>query len=98
MAARLDRRQLTPRETELLGLLAEGLSPQQAALRLGLAGQTVASHLRTARQRLRVTSNAAAVSVARGRGLLSRQTSRCCVRGEAVAVRQATVEERANAG
>ena len=35
---------LTPRETEILKLIAEGLSSKQIAIRLGIAFKTVVSH------------------------------------------------------
>lgn len=63
---------LTPRETEVLALVAEGLSNPQIAERLVVSEHTVHRHLSNIFTRLDVSSRAAAVAVAAGRGLLHR--------------------------
>jgi LuxR family maltose regulon positive regulatory protein len=55
------RRQLTAREFEVLGLLAEGCTYAQAAARLGISLHTVTSHVKNAYRKLQVTNAAAAV-------------------------------------
>ena len=43
---------LTPRETEILGLLMDGLSRQEIARRLFLSGETIKSHVGSLRKKL----------------------------------------------
>ena len=52
---------LTPRETEVLRLLARGCTYKQAADRLGLSQHTVQSHIKNAYRKLGVRCAAAAV-------------------------------------
>ena len=52
---------LTPRETEVLRLLARGCTYEQAADRLGLSQHTVQSHIKNAYWKLGVRCDAAAV-------------------------------------
>ena len=47
---------LTPRETEILRLMAEGLSNEQIAQRLGVAATTVRTHLSSLYKKLRLES------------------------------------------
>ena len=61
---------LTPRETEILQLIADGSSGVDVAAQLGLATNTVAQHLAAVRRKFGVRSSAAAVTEARGAGLL----------------------------
>jgi DNA-binding NarL/FixJ family response regulator len=61
--------QLTPREREVLDLLAAGLSPRAAALRLELAPKTVANMVSSILTKLRLTDRAQAAIVAREAGL-----------------------------
>lgn len=56
---------LTPRETEILALVAEGLANKQIALRLRISEKTVKAHLTTIFQRLGVTSRTEAAIWAR---------------------------------
>jgi DNA-binding CsgD family transcriptional regulator len=53
---------LTPREREVLALVAEGLSNTEIAGRLWLAPSTVAKHLEQAYRKLGVRSRTAAVA------------------------------------
>ena len=62
--------ELTPREAEVLALVAEGLSNPQIADRLVVSEHTVHRHLANIFTRLGVSSRAAAVAVAAGRGIL----------------------------
>jgi DNA-binding NarL/FixJ family response regulator len=60
---------LSPRETEVLTLLARGMTVSEAAARLGLQPQTVASYVKVIYQKLCVTSRAEATREAVRRGL-----------------------------
>jgi DNA-binding NarL/FixJ family response regulator len=62
---------LTPRETEVLCLLAEGLSNHQIARRLGLSVRTVESHLTRIYSKIGVGSRTEAVLMAQRKGLLA---------------------------
>jgi PAS domain S-box-containing protein len=61
---------LTPRQYDVLALLAEGASTPQIASALGLAEETVRNHVRQLLRRLGVHSRLAAVAYARRNGLL----------------------------
>lgn len=56
---------LSPRESSVLGMLAEGLHVVDIAERLGVSESTVRSHVKALRRKLRVESQLAAVAVAR---------------------------------
>ncbi|TAJ68997.1 MAG: response regulator transcription factor [Phenylobacterium sp.] len=60
---------LSPRETEVLTLLARGLSGPEAAREIGLKPQTVAGYVKVIYQKLHVSSRAGAVLAAAERGL-----------------------------
>lgn len=62
---------LTTREEEVLRLLVEGLSNKVIANRLGMAVNTVKSHLKSTFDKLSVQSRTQAVAVVEERGLLS---------------------------
>ena len=64
-----DEAGLSPRETEVLTLLARGLTVSEAASRLGLQPQTVASYVKVIYQKLCITSRAEATREAVRRGL-----------------------------
>ncbi|MEI2776291.1 MAG: response regulator transcription factor [Tetrasphaera sp.] len=77
VAARLSERQrrpagadLTPREIEVLALVAEGLSNADVGARLFIGEATVKTHLIRTFQKLDVTDRTAAVTEAYRRGLL----------------------------
>ncbi len=63
-------RSLTPRELEILRLVADGASNQQAAQRLFISEATVKTHLLHTYDKLGVNDRAAAVAAAYDRGLL----------------------------
>jgi DNA-binding NarL/FixJ family response regulator len=60
---------LSPREIEVLALLARGLSAPEAAREIGLKPQTVAGYVKVIYQKLHVRSRAEAVLAAAERGL-----------------------------
>jgi two-component system nitrate/nitrite response regulator NarL len=62
--------QLTPREHEVLQLIAEGLSAPDIGKRIHLSPTTVKSHLHKLYEKLGVSDRAAAVAEAMRRGLL----------------------------
>jgi two-component system nitrate/nitrite response regulator NarL len=62
--------QLTPREREVLHLIAEGLSSPEIGKRIHLSPTTVKSHLHKLYEKLGVSDRAAAVAEAMRRGLL----------------------------
>ena len=73
-AADLDRRAaaatISPREQELLGVLAEGLTNREIAARLVLEESTIRTHLRNIYRKLGVNSRVRAIQRARELGLL----------------------------
>jgi len=62
---------LSPREREVLGLLSQGLSGEDAAKRLFLSSETVRTHVRNAMSKLGATTRAHAVALALQRGEIS---------------------------
>lgn len=71
LPAAVDRVSLTPREHEVLGLLALGLSNKQAARQLGVSDHTVKFHVAALSGKLGVSTRTAAVTRAIGLGLLT---------------------------
>jgi len=65
-----DRPLLTPREREILGLIAEGYSAPEIGERIHLSPATVKTHLQHLYEKLGVSERAAAVAEAMRRGLL----------------------------
>ena len=61
---------LSPRQRDVLCLLADGLTPAVIAGRLGLSLTTVRNHISAALRKLDAHSALEAVAVARRRGLL----------------------------
>lgn len=61
--------ELTPREREVLGLIASGLPNSAIAVRLGLAPNTVSNHISNSFAKLQVASRAEAIVRARSAGL-----------------------------
>jgi DNA-binding NarL/FixJ family response regulator len=64
-----DEAGLSPRETEVLTLLARGMTVSEAATRLGLQPQTVATYVKVIYQKLNISSRAEATREALKRGL-----------------------------
>lgn len=64
-----DEAGLSARETEVLTLLARGMTVAEAARRLGLQPQTVASYVKVIYQKLNISSRAEATREAMRRGL-----------------------------
>jgi len=65
-----ERAQLSPREHEVLGFLAAGLTAPQIAVQLHLSPSTVKTHLKRLYERLGVSDRAAAVAEGMRRGLI----------------------------
>ena len=59
---------LTPREREVLFLLATGLNNEQVAEQLGLSSETTRTHLKRAMRKLGATTRVQAVAVAAAQG------------------------------
>jgi DNA-binding NarL/FixJ family response regulator len=68
-AADADAPRLTPRETEVLRLVAKGLTAKQAAERLGLSHRTVENHVQSTLSKLQLHNRAQLVRYAVERGL-----------------------------
>ncbi|MFC5720171.1 response regulator transcription factor [Streptomyces gamaensis] len=62
---------LTPRETTVLGLLAEGLTTQAIGRRLGISPHTVNRHLEKVYRKLGANNRVTAVALARRGGLVA---------------------------
>ena len=62
---------LTPREAEILALIAEGMSNKVIARRLGISAHTVKYHLEAVFAKLAVNSRAEALSKGVRQGLVS---------------------------
>lgn len=62
---------LSPREREILGLLSQGLSGEEAATQLFLSPETVRTHVRNAMSKLGAATRAHAVALALQRGEIS---------------------------
>jgi DNA-binding NarL/FixJ family response regulator len=65
------RSALTPRELDVLGLLAEGLQHEEIGRRLGISSETVRTHLRKASDRLGAATRTQAVATALRLGLIA---------------------------
>jgi DNA-binding CsgD family transcriptional regulator len=61
---------LTSRETEVLGLLSDGLSYKMIAAKLAISYFTVNAHIRKIYEKLHVNSSAEAVSLALRSGIV----------------------------
>jgi two-component system nitrate/nitrite response regulator NarL len=65
-----DRPLLTPRESQVLALIAQGLSGPQIGERLFISSSTVKTHVKSVLEKLEVSDRAAAVAEAMRRGLI----------------------------
>lgn len=65
-----ERTPLTPRESDVLKLTAEGLSAPEIGFRLHISAATVKTHMQSAYEKLGVSDRAAAVAAAMRQGLL----------------------------
>jgi|SRR5437660_2690002 len=63
---------LTPREREVLSLIAEGLATRQIASRLGMSERTAETHIRKIYRKLEVRTRVQALYRAAGLGLVNR--------------------------
>ncbi len=70
LAERASRPTLTPREIQVLELIAEGMRNREIATVLGLSEETVDVHMKNIRAKLEVNDRTAAVSVAIKRGII----------------------------
>jgi DNA-binding CsgD family transcriptional regulator len=64
------RPKVTPRELEVLGLVAEGLSTREIARRLWVTEETVKTHIKRLHDRLGARTRAHAVAIAFRSGIL----------------------------
>lgn len=71
LAESITGNQLTSRETEVLGLVVDGMGNKLIARRLNIAVGTVKSHLKSIFDKLHVESRTQAIAVSVRRGLLS---------------------------
>lgn len=55
---------LTPREREVLSLLADGMTNEKAGASLGIAAETVQTHVRNAMEKLEADTRTQAVAAA----------------------------------
>ena len=62
--------ELTPRQREIVNLLAQGIRPKEIAVRLSLSTATVRNHVHALLRRLGVSSQLEAVAKARALGLV----------------------------
>ncbi len=70
LLARAERPHLTPREIQVLELVAAGMRNRQIGDVLGLSEETVNMHVKNIRTKLNVTDRTAAVNVAIKRGII----------------------------
>jgi two-component system NarL family response regulator len=69
LVERASRPPLTPRETEVVGLMAQAMRNREIAAVLGVSEQTIQVHVKNIFAKLRVADRGAAVNVARRLGL-----------------------------
>lgn len=70
LAGRVGQTQLSPREVEVVELMAQGLRNKQIAATLGLSEETVRAHAKSIFVKLRVADRTAAVTTALRRGII----------------------------
>jgi two-component system, NarL family, response regulator YdfI len=66
----LPQQTLTPREIEVLGMIAEGMGNKEIAWRLGISEHTVKFHISSIFAKLNATSRTEAVTVGIRQGLI----------------------------
>jgi DNA-binding NarL/FixJ family response regulator len=66
-----DRAELTPRELEVLRLLAEGVGTQDMAVRLHVSPNTIRNHVRSLLGKLGASTRLEAVTIARRMDLIA---------------------------
>lgn len=71
LARRVGGRVLTSRETEVVGLMGQGLTNKQISASLGIASETVHAHIKHVFFKLGASNRAAAVTAAVRRGIIS---------------------------
>jgi len=71
LASRLHEEELTPRELEILNLVAQGLSNKLIARALEISEGTVKTHVKNLLEKLDATSRTEALAVAARRGLIT---------------------------
>ena len=69
----IQRESLTPRQTEILGLIASGASTSEIATQLTVSTETVRNHVRNLMQKLQAHTRPEAIAAARRLGLLAPQ-------------------------
>ena len=67
---------LSPREREIMDLLAQGLNGEQVAERLVLSSETVKTHIRNAMNKLEATTRVHAIAIALREGYIAPPTQR----------------------
>jgi DNA-binding CsgD family transcriptional regulator len=72
ITAARQRRKITPRELEVLALIAEGYSTREVARALWITEETVRTHVRRLLERLEARTRAHAVSISYRDGLWTR--------------------------
>lgn len=70
LAERVGQPALTPRETEIVGLIARGMRNKEIAAELGISEETVHVHVKSLFTKLNVHDRTAAVTVAAKRGII----------------------------
>jgi DNA-binding NarL/FixJ family response regulator len=75
IAAREKHQPLTPREQQVLALLAEGLTYEEIGDRLDIAKRTARAHVVALQEKLDAANNAQVVARGYERGLLRREQS-----------------------
>ena len=69
LQSRRDQTSLTPRQTQIVRLIADGLRNKEIAMTLGITEQTAKVHVRNILANLRVNDRAAVIAVAVRRGI-----------------------------
>ena len=70
LANRSTQSVLTPRETDIVELIAKGMRNKEIAVALGITEETVKMHVKNVLSKLQVNDRSAVVAVALRRGIL----------------------------